>query len=230
MPVFDNAVARRLFTALIIADIFFISFHTVLGVLPHTGSIRSVEVLYGHFNLYNDFGYPEVFGFGKWTIACVFSLVSFMMTRNRAYVGVAVASAAFLADDSGQIHESIGAELDRNGYNGMFGLDGASIGEILGFGILGLIVFSALLYSWRNAVPHFRGPIKVIALAVFGMFFCGIVFDLAHNLIAGNLQIAFLAELVGIIEDGGEMLFLSLYCAAVFSEFFRVATAQKETV
>jgi len=71
---------------------------------------------------------------------------------------------------------------------------------------------------------------KSYCLGCIWKFFCGIVFDLAHNLIAGNLQIAFLAELVGIIEDGGEMLFLSLYCAAVFSEFFRVATAQKETV
>jgi len=82
--------------------------------------------------------------------------------------------------------------------------------------------------------PNYRGgplqrgrlnrSIKVLIFAIFGMIICGVFFDIAHNLLSGPTNSDPLGVAAGILEDGGELIFISLYAAAVFGLFFDVAS------
>lgn len=227
MPILPNQMAKTLVFTLLAIDAAFIGAHLVASAFLQSGESRLAEIAYGRLTIYSDTALPESFGFGKWSFAFVFSVLGFALSRQRGFLGLAAASAFLFMDDAGQFHESVGEEFVRMEVPGIFGLDAASTGELFGFALLGLGVLAALAFCWLTSGAMLRRTVLLVIVAIGGMFLSGVPFDILHNLIAGASQGWAITELSGVIEDGGEMIFMSLYVALIFGAFEEVRGARQ---
>ena len=217
MTLLPNRAAHKLFLIFIALDLIFIGIHVVLVSIHVDESSRLFEILYGRLNIASDRAVPEFFNFGKWFLAVVLALVGFSKTGQKAFLGIGFASVMFLADDALQVHERVGQVFANIGVSRFFMLDAASQGELAGFAFLGVMVAGSMYFAWRVSDGILHGAIKTLIIAIFGMILCGVVFDLVHNLVEGTFGKGLLSNVTGVLEDGGEMLFISLYAATVYS-------------
>ena len=213
---FSSATSAVLLT-LFGLDVLFIGMHFAASFSLSVGSTKVAEIFYGHFNLFGEEALPESYNYAKWGMATVLSFAAFTVSRQKVFLGVAFASAMFFLDDAGQVHEKMGALFHEFGMPGYGELDAASVGELAGFAGLGGLVFLGLGFAWIVAGRFQRKLLKVMLVAIVGMILCGGFVDILHNLIADNVSGWFVANVTGVIEDGGEMIFISLYSACAFS-------------
>lgn len=113
-----------------------------------------------------------------------------------------------LIDDSLEIHEHLGYKLgDFITNNFEIGAGGTS-GEILVFGAFGLLIFIPLFYFYYRSMNR---DLKIMSQDLFMLFtamlFFGIGVDLLHDFAETGTVIN---GMLGLIEDGGEMLVLSV--------------------
>jgi hypothetical protein len=112
---------------------------------------------------------------------------------------------AFL-DDAFAYHETMGIvivevfELQPVG-----GLRALDLGEIVAWGIAAAALVVPGLLAWRRC-PQVDGNAVVLLGLFAGLVFFAVVADMLHVLAGGF----FLGKLVGLIEDGGEMLMVAL--------------------
>lgn len=218
----SHRTSRTVLTTMLLIDAAFILCHVLLSLSATDIAPRWHDILYGQFTLYSDTALPEVFNFVKWGMAAVLALVAFRLSRQRHFIGVAFASALFLIDDAGQVHERMGALFTEFGFSGIAFLDANSVGELVGLGGLALFVAIGLGYAFVTANPAQCRDVKILLAAIVGMFLCGVIGDIAHNLALGHLGDGIVTLLTGVIEDGGELLLISLYASVVFTSVIRV--------
>jgi hypothetical protein len=188
---------------LLIADLVFITtsvWHLAVGVRT------------GPWVLETDGGHAEQFGYLQQ--AAVALLLGALALATRRYVFLAWGSlyACALADDSLRLHENKGAWLaDRIGEHlwfpdGLLGLRANDLGEILVWGLLAVVpLAAAVLLHRRSDAATRRASLAVAALLVLYVF-CGGVIDQFHVLVMDTP----IGDAVGTLEDGGEMVALSL--------------------
>lgn len=215
MRVIAPAPARALLRALLLADVLFIAGHIAVTLAMQGDPGRLAQILFGHLSIAAEHGLPEAFNYGKWVIACIFAL---MALSRPGLPGVFVASAALFVDDAAQVHEKMGGIFAEQGLPARFGIDANAQGELFGFALLGAVVGLGLLFAFLRGDAGLRRGLLGLGGAIAGMFFCGVVADLLHSLSHGWGN-ALLYETLGILEDGGEMLFISVYAALVFGMF-----------
>lgn len=214
-------VVKTLFFTLIAADLFFIGAHSVLRGPYLAGDSEMIARFYGRFTIFSDDAIPEYFNYSKWVIAMLFSAVAGFVTGRKGFFGVTVASLFFLADDAGQMHERLGTAMEFHDLPDPLGIGNPAMWEIVGFGMLGLGVGVALLAAWWLSEPRFRRVAPVLILAVVGMTVSGVFLD-AIAIAVDNPEGSNLAyEVISVLEDGGELVFISLYTAAVFWIFMQ---------
>lgn len=212
---------KSFLTALLIIDLIAIGFHIIVLWLSLNSGGKLVEILYGHFAITLEGALPEAFNYGKWVIATVLSLTAFVYSRRAFFLGMMAASGFLFVDDAAQVHEKVGEFLIDANLPDPFGLGGVAVGEIVGFGGLGVAVFLSLFFAWRMGTQDQRRHLTRIVAAIFGMFLCGVIADATHVYLVGKLGNTFIGHFTEVIEDGGEMVFISLYTAVVFSLFYR---------
>ena len=217
MTILPNQAARKLFLIFLAFDLLFIGVHLILVSIHSDESGRLTGVLYGRLNISSDRAAPEFFNYAKWLAAAILSFVGYSRSGEKAFWGFGFASVMFLADDALQLHERIGQVFASIGVSRLFILDAATQGELAGLAILGLLVAGAMLFAWRTSNGEFRSTIKVLIISIFGMILCGVVFDVVHGLVEGTFGSGFYATVTGVLEDGGELIFISLYTATVYS-------------
>lgn len=152
-------------------------------------------------------GYPEIFQYLKagFVAGCFFWLGS-KYKRPQLYSWAVVFSYVLL-DDSIEIHEflgyRVGTFLENAGISG-----GKTIGELFVFAVLGFMVFIPLFYYYFRS--NHRG-IKIMSQDLFilfvAMLFFGIGVDVLHDMAETGTV---LNGLLGLVEDGGEMLVMSV--------------------
>lgn len=202
------ATARTLLLLLLAADLAFIVLHVIY---VETSWLRGRP-----FSLEQDNGLPEAFQYVKqfWIALCMLAL--FRRTRELVYAGWLLVFTFLLFDDAFQIHEHLGKWLgEKYSLWAVFGLRPDDIGELLFALFVG--VLSALLIGfgfWRGdrdarAVSRDTAML-VVVLAVFGV---GV--DILHVIayFKGSLS----AQLLLIVEDGGEMVVVSVTAAYIFN-------------
>lgn len=112
---------------------------------------------------------------------------------------------AFL-DDAFAYHETMGGVIvevfELRPVGGLRALD---FGEIIAWGIAAAALAVPGLFAWRRC-PQVDGTALVLFGLFAGLVFFAVVVDMLHVL-AGSF---FLGNLVGLVEDGGEMLMVAL--------------------
>lgn len=181
------------------------------------------------FQLDQDRGYGEIYQYIK--LFWITLLLGWMTLCAREPV-YAVAAALFfylLLDDSLMVHETLGGHLaDWAGMTPAFGLRSQDFGELAVYGLVGGTFLLAGWMAYRYSSAFARRTSfwllgGVLALAAFG---AGT--DLIHQMLAHRF--AWMHVPLLLLEDGGEMLVVSVICWFSFSlvqhESWRTATVE----
>jgi hypothetical protein len=204
----DNLIpATTLLVLLISGDLTFIFLH-LLNV--ETGWMRGVNI-----SLEADGGIPETYQYAKefWMAACM--AITFWRTRLRLYAAWSALFGFLLLDDAGQIHEQGGAWLaGRFELPAMFGLRSKDTGELMVAAGIGLTMVAIVaLTSWRRGEQSERVSRDVLSLTcMLGVF--GVFVDMLH--VMTYLNGSLLAQVLLVVEDGGEMVVMSALTAYAF--------------
>ena len=190
---------NKLLLLLLVVDIFFIIIH-IFYSFGFTSDWR--------LSIAEDFSYGEVYQYIKelWIIVLLLLLCK---TRNSSVFSSWVLLFIYLLlDDSLRVHEEIGRVMVRSfDFQPMFQLRAQDFGELAVTVLFGGILFSIIGVSyyfsseWSRHVS-IRLFILVMMLALFG-----VVVDM--------IAIATGAEFWSVLEDGGEMIIMSIivcYC------------------
>ena len=159
-----------------------------------------------------DRGYAEVFQYIKeYWIICILILLAFK-TRSLLY---AVWSGLFiylLLDDSLAIHETWGLAMSEFfSFPPLFGLKTNDLGEIAISLIIGCGFLILIAITYRLGDSFARRTSKFLIFMLFALGFVGIITDSLHVMVKIELLKLFLT----IIEDGGEMIVMSIILAFV---------------
>lgn len=168
-----------------------------------------------YFNVTYDQGVAEAFQVAKaYWIAL---LLAWMAWRrfSFAYLSWSAVFAYIAADDLLMVHEKMGQRIaEALGYPAKFGLRHVDFGEITVFALAGAVLLPLLVvaYIWGGAYFR-RFTRRLFALLMVFAFFAGVV-DMIHIMITHPTA----NELVGIIEDGGELLVMTAMVGYVLRE------------
>jgi hypothetical protein len=216
MPRADAKAIKAILITLLVADAVLIVAHIGLRGPYLSGQSEFIARLYGRFDLFSDTGIPETFNYTKWVMAAVLSSVAVLLMRRGALAGVTLASLFFLADDAGQLHERVGLAMGAVPIPDPFDIGEGNMWEIVAFAGLGICVAAALFATWWKGGAPGRAVIPMLFSAIVGMAVCGVFADGFAMVFFDPDAVNIAYEAVSVFEDGGELVFISLYCAATF--------------
>ncbi len=191
--------SARLWAFLISLDVVFIALHilyTFTNVLQDSG-----------FSLETDQGYGEVYQYFKWV--GILLLLGALYKKKRAFLylhWLFLFSYLFL-DDALLIHETAGAWLATLlQLPSVYSLQGYDLGELIISAFAGFFFLTTLLLSYPLSEPTSREVSQNLIIMLAGLAFIGVFGDLIHAM-AKN---AWLSAWLGVAEDGGELILVSL--------------------
>jgi len=201
--------ALLLFLLLVSADLAFVLIHAASKIISPTNE-------YTLLSLESDEGYPEAFQYIKWFWLAI--LFIFLSVKRKAlnYSVWGLFFSCLLIDDALSLHEKAGAFIA--GHLDLilpFGMRPQEIGELIFAGTVGLFLLSLILSAFKRGSRAFRRMSCDTLLLVAVLVFFGIVVDMAH---VSSARIGgAVTGLLGIIEDGGEMLVASAMLGYAFA-------------
>lgn len=197
----DKESTKFLFI-LLLADFAFIGVHCMYMTSILSNSLFSIE---------RDFGYAEFFQYIKefWIAVLLFILA--IKSSHIVYFSWSLLFIYLLLDDSLKVHEKLGVYLaDYFEFQPMFNLRAQDFGELIASMLFGFLLFMFIGVSYLISDNKAKKISKYLLVLVMSLAFCGVVVDMLHIAIPwGELMWA-------LIEDGGEMLVMSVIVWYVF--------------
>ena len=196
---------NRLLYLFLATDLAFISLHLIHVYTRFAG--------HSSFSIEEERGYADIFQFIKeyWIVL----VLGFLALRKYSalYLGWFILFFYILVDDTLEIHETLGLSISKQlNFLPVFNLRAEDFGEILVSIFFGsfLLIFIPTAYRFGDRLSRdvSRYLIKMLlALALFG-----IVFDMIHIAIKSPT----LEPILGLLEDGGEQIVMSIIAWFVF--------------
>lgn len=170
-----------------------------------------------------DQGYAEIYQYLKWLwIILVLIFVSFK-EASMQYLAWVLLFAYFLLDDSLRVHERAGEMIAvEYTFKQPFGLHRQDLGELAVSAMIGSILIIPLSWAYIGGSKRFRKVSHDLSVLISVLIFFGVVVDMAHSTIDLGTAVGLS---IGLIEDGGEMVSVSLILWYVFLMLIR----EKET-
>lgn len=228
-PVVSSRAMLWSLAALVAVDLAFVLMHVANLLSEHVPLAAGFGD--ANFNIETDGGYSEHFEYAK-TSACVLALLGcWAWTRQPIYASLAAVFAFVLVDNALQAHEALGASASAllQPARRLFENAPQALGEVAAYAllgplVLGLIGLGAALSAARHRLHGLAFMLVLGALSVFGV---GV--DLLHAA-SWRLHRA-VPTAFGLVEDGGELVILSVGCAfsiAVLAAFHAERRARRE--
>jgi len=201
-----NIESNKLLILLIGTDILFVVLHFLHA---YTGFFTS-----SMFSLGKDMGFAEIFQYIKeYWIALLFLLLV-VRRHNILYFCWAMVFGFFLIDDSFQIHEKLGTKISNClDFIPMLGLRLQDYGEILVYASVGLVFFIFIGIAYYLSDHNVRRFSKYVIAMIIVLALFGVLGDMLNIIIKRPW---WLRDFFGIVEDGGEMLVMSVIVWFVF--------------
>lgn len=159
------------------------------------------------FSLEQDRGYAEVFQYIKEYWIAILLLLLALNKRSLLYLGWSLLFFYLLLDDSLEIHEWLGGKISyRLGIPPAFNLRPIDFGEMIVSGSVALFFFIFLGLNYRFGDRFSRDTSRNLIGMLFALAICGIIFDMLHIAV----QFPALDPIFIILEDGGEMIVMSV--------------------
>lgn len=200
----------KLFVLLLLTDVCFLVLHIFFLVdswtNPHPLPFANF------YSIEQDRGFAEFFQYMKeyW---CVL-LLGFVAVKKRSplYLSWMLLLLYLLLDDFSQIHEKLGLYLSNSlGLIPILGLRGRDLGELMVSAFVGLVFLSWIGIAYRLGNSVFRKASSYLIMLLLALASFGVLGDLLHVVTPSNLS-----DMVGILEDGGEMLIMSAITTFIF--------------
>jgi hypothetical protein len=207
----EKASTKVLFL-LLLADFAFIILHVF-----HRINLVSDEI----YTMDTDSGYAEMFQYIKeyWIVVILFILA--IRRKHIVYFAWSSLFIYFLLDDSLRIHETFGKYMANYfEFQPMFQLRPQDFGE-LGVSILfGLLLFTFIGVSYLFSDNVAKQISKHLFILVMALVFFGVIVDMLHPIIPWGGTT---------IEDGGEMLVMSIIVCYAFDLGFDPIKQEKSS-
>lgn len=166
------------------------------------------------YSVKRDHGYSEFFQYIKylWIILLLFYILK--KTGYWGYLSWTALFLYFLFDDAFEVHENMGGLIaGRLYFTPPFNLRLQDIGEVAVYAVFGSLLMLGIFWAYKRGSQNFKGISIDLLLLVAILSFLGIVVD--------NVEIAldhgiFLEEAVGLLDDGGELIVVSVMLWYVF--------------
>jgi hypothetical protein len=180
----------------------------------------------------HDLTLPEDFNYLKWALIAI--ALFWVALRDRWLTPFlwAIIFVMILCDDAFQIHEWLGHDVSiaaRLPSTSLLFAD--DLGELVIFGLMGLVAVGIAVASFIQKGPLSRAMTLRYALIVCGLAFFGVGVDAIHqmvvHLVTNTVLETILPQVMGLIEDGGEMVVGSLALAMTLT---RDPVAPREAV
>ena len=202
-----NNTTNKVILFLLIIDLIFISIDLILKYLSYTDPNISVYD-YEELRITTDLSYAEFFQYFKYLVICGITSYLIIIKKNHYYASWLLVFLILFLDDALQLHENL-AVFFISAFNlkPTLGLRQQDIGELAYSAFIGSILLITLAVAYIKGRKKFKKTSIDIVL-LFGLFlFFGIVIDMVHSFVDYSRSLRYI---VGIIEDGGEMIVLSL--------------------
>ncbi len=195
-------------------DILLVSIHGAIRYSNYIGSQAiSSHISPELWSLSHDWGYPECFNYLK--LLFVLSVLMALASRSRQPVHTAWAAVFLfvLVDDACRLHEGIGRWISTVvGPLDSAWLPAQAVGETLFWGAAGVPLLVVLTWAfWRSAPAH-RVLAAITGLSFMLLAVFAVIVDLIHAVSATAGAPKILDRAMEVVEDGGEMLAVSLTC------------------
>lgn len=165
-------------------------------------------------SLERDRGYSEMYQYLKWVWIIIFLIYIYLQKRFLGYIAWVLVFTYFFFDDALHIHEIIGGYIAGSlSITHGFGLRLQDYGELIVSAIAGMSLLSIVVWAYGQGSQDFKNVSKDILLLIGALVFFGVVVDIAHIAIHFGWFVTFM---LGVIEDGGEMLVVTLMLWYVF--------------
>ena len=206
---------RSMFVFFLVIDLGFIGLNVAASAL---GKLHLVGPLPAFLMVTEDLGIPEFFNYFKWALIAV--ALAWIAVRDRWFAPLAWALifTMILVDDSMQVHEHLGVVISRVAKlpeNMLF--HGNDLGEVVAFVMMGTIAALLVLTSLFDKDPASRRLATRYVLVIAGLSAFGVAVDALHQVLwymaEAHLAPGTPSTLLGLIEDGGEMIVASVALA-----------------
>ncbi len=166
------------------------------------------------FSLEKDRGYSEIFQYVKeyWS-ALLLGLLA-VQARSLLYLSWSVLFFYLLLDDAVQIHENLGVLISSEfSFPAIFNLRAVDLGELAVSALVSLFFLIAIASNYRLGDRLSKEVSKSLIILLFALAIFGVFMDMLHVI----LSTPFLDPLLILVEDGGELIIMSLIVCFVFS-------------
>lgn len=166
-----------------------------------------------------DRGYAEFYQYLKQLWISILLLLIFLRTKSIGFVIWAILFLFLMFDDALKLHERVGGLIAyKYEYISLFGLRPQDFGELTYLIIVGVSSLVLLLLFYIRGSGKFRQSTKQLFLLIIVLAFFGVIADILQQLTA---EWRYIKELVGIVEDGGEMVAMSIITWYVYVLYLR---------
>jgi hypothetical protein len=204
MPRFPGYSAEKsaalLLSILLLGDLVFITIHLLHILTPYFNSPS--------FNIEFDNGYGEKYQYLKYLVVICLFIWFCSMRRTFGLLPWALLFGYFLADDAWQMHERLGAWIGEElPFAPPFRLRRQDLGELLVTTTAGLILLPSFLAAYFFGPRTLRKTFHDLLLLLSLLMGFAVGVDMVHAAFLGSPRIEFV---LGVIEDGGELIAVSL--------------------
>ena len=174
-----------------------------LDVLGHFYSPLAIKIL----SVESDRSVPEFFQYLKELFVAVMFWRLSSRSKDRSYWSICILFAYIFVDDAFSFHENVGFFLGEALHLKDGVIDAKDVGELLVSAISGVFIFGFIGWRYFRSNTYFRNVVHDVLILFAGLAFFGVVVDTVHSASRG---MDYLPQILGLIEDGGEMIMVSL--------------------
>ncbi len=189
--------SNKLLLLLLSIDTIFIILHIIHTYTDYLGN--------PNFSIQKDRGYAEIFQYMKEFCIALLLLYSAIKRRNLLYLGWSALFGYVLLDDSLTIHEKIGVRISVY-FSPMLGLRPRDFGELAVFAFFFLFSFLAIGVTYSLSDSDDKRTCRHLFLLFLTLVFFGGAVDMIQQMVRPSVWY----PIFGILEDGGEMLVMSV--------------------
>lgn len=205
METFNHRSASLFLVLLICGDLAFVVLHFIMLFLRLENSPLSLEM---------DKGYSEIYQYLKYFWITIILILVSLKEASLNYIAWVLVFVYFLFDDSLQIHERVGSYIAANlSFMPILGLRLQDFGELIVSAAAGIILLLPLVLAYKHGTRKFQKISRDFALLILVLIFFSVVIDMVHIAIKLGWEVTFI---LGVIEESGEMLSVSLILWYVF--------------
>lgn len=209
---FTQSGAHLFLLMLVLADTVFIGLNVIRSILNYYGMETFLKS--NLFEIGHDHGYAEVYQYVKEFWIVVLMLTIFFKTKERGYIAWSLLFIYLLIDDAACIHERVGTVIASHlDFHPILGLRLQDIGELSVTAISASFLLTLIIYSCVIGSKIFRYITIDLLIFLMAIGFFGVFIDMAHMAFRLGREGNFMFR---IIEDGGEMLTMSLVACYIY--------------